>query len=67
MSRKLSAARREQLEKQLDDLRIQYRELRTKELHSRGKQRQQNHLASMEVGQRIDVILYRLSEDNSYR
>jgi hypothetical protein len=50
MSRKLSAARRERLEKQLDDLRIQYRELRTKELHSLGKQRQQNHLASMEVG-----------------
>jgi hypothetical protein len=64
MSRKISVARREQLEKELEDLRTQYRALRTKSLHSRGKQRKQDEAACLEVGQRIDAILYRFSEDD---
>jgi hypothetical protein len=65
MCRKLSAASRKKLETELEELRIQYRALRTKAIHSRGKQRKQDEAACHEVGQRIDAILWRLAEANS--
>ncbi|HTV28450.1 MAG TPA: hypothetical protein VMF32_11760 [Xanthobacteraceae bacterium] len=62
--RKLSPARRAQLEQELAKLRVQYIDLRTKSLHTRGRQRKEAEAACLDVGQRIDAILYRFSEDN---